>query len=118
MRKEARRAQMAPRASMPPTPSRIRGFFGGIVAAGLLSASMAWLWGFTVDDALISCRVATHLAQGVGYRFNADGPVVDAVTPLGWAPLLSLFAKSGPLPALQAAKCLGAIAVALAVFGL
>jgi hypothetical protein len=79
---------------------------------------MAWLWGFTVDDALVSCRVATHLAQGVGYRFNADGPVVDAVTPLGWAPLLSLFAKSGPLAALQAAKWLGIIAVMLAVFGL
>jgi hypothetical protein len=109
---------MASRAPMPPTPSRLRGFFGGIVAAGLLSATMAWLWGFTVDDALISCRVATHLAQGIGYRFNAEGPVVDAVTPLGWAPLLSLFAKSGPLSALQAAKWLGTIAVTLAVFWL
>jgi hypothetical protein len=79
---------------------------------------MAWLWGFTVDDALISCRVASNLARGAGYRFNASGPVVDAVTPLGWAPLLSLFAGQGPLAALVAAKWLGALAVAGAVFGL
>lgn len=109
---------MAARAPMPPTPSRARGFFGGLAAAGLLGASMAWLWGFTVDDALISCRVATNLARGAGYRFNAEGPVVDAVTPLGWALLLALFAKSGPLAALQAAKWLGALSVALAVLGL
>lgn len=49
--------------------------------------------GFTVDDALVSARVAAHLANGEGYRFNVPGPVVDAVTPLGWAELL---ASSGP----------------------
>jgi len=78
---------------------------------------MAWLWGFTVDDALITCRVAAHLAQGLGYRFNVPGPVVDAVTPLGFAYLLAPFAGAGPLAALQAAKWLGALLTALAVFG-
>lgn len=79
----------------------------GVLAA---SAPMAWLWGFTVDDALITARVAHHLAVGIGYRFNADGPVVDAVTPLGFAYLLAPFAKAGPLAAWSAAKLLGAVA--------
>lgn len=68
---------------------------------------IVWLWGFTVDDALISARVAYQLASGHGYRFNASGPIVDAVTPLGWAPLLSFFAKSGPIAAFDAARALG-----------
>jgi hypothetical protein len=109
---------MAAPAPMPPTPSLARGVLGGLFAACSLGVSMGWLWGFTVDDALISCRVASNLAQGLGYRFNPTGPVVDAVTPLGWGQLLSWFAQSGPLSALQAAKWLGALAVALAVFGL
>lgn len=81
-----------------------------------MSAAMAWLWGFTVDDALITCRVASHLARGLGYRFNATGPVVDAVTPLGFAYMLSPFAGNGPLGALAAAKWLGALLVAGAAF--
>lgn len=70
----------------------------------------AWLWGFMVDDALISARVAHHLATARGYRFNASGPVVDAVTPLGWAPLLAPFARTGPLAAFAAAKWIGLLA--------
>jgi hypothetical protein len=79
-------------------------------ALAALSAAlpMVWLWGFTVDDALISARVAHQLATGHGYRFNASGPVVDAVTPLGWAPLLTPFAAGGPWAAMVAAKWLGA----------
>lgn len=69
---------------------------------------MVWLWGFTVDDALISARVAHQLATGHGYRFNPAGPIVDAVTPLGWAPLLAPFAARDPWSALLAAKWLGA----------
>jgi hypothetical protein len=84
----------------------------------LLACGIGWLWGFTVDDALITARVASHLARGLGYRFNAGGPVVDAVTPLGFAYLLAPFARSGPLAALAAAKALGAACVLLAVFGL
>ena len=112
---------MASLASSPPalpTPGVARGVLGGFWGFACVAAAMAWLWGFTVDDALITCRVAAHLARGLGYRFNAGGPVVDAVTPLGFANLLSLFASSGPLAALAAAKWLGAGLVAMAVLGL
>jgi hypothetical protein len=101
-----------------PAPSPERSLAGGVAAVAALGASMAWLWGFTVDDALITARVAWHLANGVGYRFNAGGPVVDAVTPLGFALLLAPFASQGPLGALAAAKWLGAGTVSVAVFGL
>ncbi|MGC4069308.1 MAG: hypothetical protein QM784_32590 [Polyangiaceae bacterium] len=69
-----------------------------------------WLfWGFTVDDALITARMAHHLRAGVGYRFNPEGPLVDAVTPLGFAHVLAPFAKLGPWNAWQAARWLGAL---------
>ena len=89
-----------------------------MAAAAMMAATMTWLWGFTVDDALITARVASHLAHGLGYRFNATGAVVDAVTPLGFAYLLAPFAASGPLGALTASKWLGAALVLFAVFGL
>jgi hypothetical protein len=77
--------------------------FGAAAAAG---AALAW--GFTVDDALISTRVAQHLAAGLGYRFNASGPPVDAVTPLGWAHLLAPLAWDDPWQALTRSSLLGA----------
>lgn len=107
---------MASRPASPSEPGARRGLVGGAFAALALGAGMFWLWGFTVDDALISCRVASHLASGAGYRFNAAGPVTDAVTPLGWAPLLAPFAGAGPLAALLAAKWIGAAATAAAAF--
>ncbi len=73
----------------------------------------AWLWGYTVDDALITARVATHLAQGLGPRFNPHGPSADAVTPLGYAQLLSLFGHGDPggvLGTFAAAKWFGLLA--------
>jgi len=76
----------------------------GILVA--LPAS-AWLWGYTVDDALITARVAAHLAQGVGPRFNPHGPSADAVTPLGYAQLLSLFGAEDVLGTFAAAKWFG-----------
>jgi hypothetical protein len=102
----------------PPTPSVARGLLGGFTGLLALAVAMTWLWGFTVDDALITSRVAFHLARGLGYRFNAAGPVVDAVTPLGFAYLLAPLSGSGPLAALGAAKWLGALLTAAAVFGL
>ncbi|HWZ90300.1 MAG TPA: hypothetical protein VNW92_15660 [Polyangiaceae bacterium] len=95
---------------------RIWGALLGILAA--LPASL-WLWGFTVDDALISARVAAHIARGLGPRFNPHGPVVDAVTPLGFAQFLSLFGQGDVLATFQVAKCLGLAAwlVAAAVLG-
>lgn len=101
-----------------PESRRAASLATGLFAVLSLGAAMLWLWGFTVDDALVSCRVATHLARGEGYRFNVGGPVVDAVTPLGWAPLLAPFAASGPLAALSAARCLGAASVLGATFWL
>ncbi|MDI1478767.1 hypothetical protein [Polyangium sp. y55x31] len=84
----------------------------GIAALGaalaLLPAHV--LYGFTVDDALIPARYATHVARGLGYRWNAHGPITDAVTPLGFPYLLTPFAARGPLDALVAAKLLGLLA--------
>lgn len=84
--------------------------FGG-AGVGVVSAALPllWLFGFTVDDALITARVAHQLATGHGYRFNPGGPVVDAVTPLGFAYLLVPAGGSGPVAALVFAKWLGAL---------
>ena len=84
---------------------------GGVLVALL---PMLWLWGFTVDDALISARVAVNIASGTGYRFNYGGPVVDAVTPLGWAYLLAPFAHEGVIATWQAARLISAGAWLLA----
>ena len=81
--------------------------YGPILGVGAALPVAIWFWGFTVDDALISARVATHLAQGLGYRFNPHGPVVDAVTPLGYAPLLSLFGQGDTWSTFCSAKALG-----------
>ncbi|HEY2514766.1 MAG TPA: hypothetical protein VGI39_28065 [Polyangiaceae bacterium] len=67
----------------------------------------AWMRDFTVDDALISVRYARHLAEGVGYRFNASGPSTDGVTPLPWPFVLALFAHAPPLAVLARAKAFG-----------
>ncbi len=82
------------------------------VAAALVPA--LGLWGFTVDDALISARVASHLAAGQGYRFNSSGPVTDAVTPLGFAHVLAAFGPAEPLAMLERARVLGLVAWLLA----
>lgn len=75
------------------------------------------MWGFTVDDALISLRYASHLASGVGYRFNAHGPSTDGVTPLPWAFLLVPLASADLLATLGRAKALGLVLGALAFAG-
>lgn len=64
-------------------------------------------WGFTVDDALITCRYAHQIARGNGYTFNPSQPPTDGVTPLGFAYLLAPFAGHSALRALYAAKVLG-----------
>lgn len=84
---------------------------GLALGCGICAAlGVAALWGFTVDDALVTARVAWRLANGVGYRFNTSGPVVDAVTPLGWVYLLVPFARATPVGALNAAQYMGAAA--------
>lgn len=90
-------------------------------ALGVVAALPALLWfrGFTVDDALISAGVAHRIATGQGYRFDAAGPVVDAVTPLGYAFVLAPFAARSAVAALAWAKALGAAAwlIAAALLG-
>ncbi|HEY3234442.1 MAG TPA: hypothetical protein VGJ84_06980 [Polyangiaceae bacterium] len=94
---------------------RVKGrLIGSALGVAAVLPGFAWLWGYTVDDALISARVAANLARGHGYRFNVEGPVADAVTPLGWAYVLAPFAKSGSLDALGAAKVIGAASGLLA----
>jgi hypothetical protein len=78
----------------------------GFASAALLGVAVGW--GFSVDDALISARVAHHLGAGLGYRFNPSGPTVDAVTPLGWAFLLAPWARQSAGQALTAASLSGA----------
>lgn len=89
--------------------------FGAVLGVLAVLPAFLWLWGYTVDDALITARVAWRLAQGQGHRFNPSGPVVDAVTPLGFEVLLAPFAREGPWPALNAARALGALSGLLAV---
>lgn len=79
----------------------------GLAAAAL---PLALLHGFTVDDALIIARYAAHIAEGEGYRFNAQDAASDGLTPLGFAYLLAPFARGGVLEAFRAARLLGAIA--------
>ena len=66
-----------------------------------------WMWGFTVDDALIAVRYAHHLALGLGWRFDVRGPSTDGVTPLPWPLVLAPFARADPLIVLWRAKFLG-----------
>jgi hypothetical protein len=90
------------------------GWLGALGFAGAAAVGLALAWGFSVDDALISGRVAHHLALGLGYRFNASGARVDCVTPLGWAPLLSLVAGGSAWQAVTRASLAGAAAWLLA----
>jgi hypothetical protein len=75
-------------------------------AAGAIAAAIV-MWGFTVDDALISIRYARHLVSGIGYRFDAGGPSTDGVTPLPWPFLLGPIAWGGAFDVLVRAKVLG-----------
>lgn len=85
---------------------------GALLVAGV---PLLVLRDFMVDDALIIARVAHHVATGFGYRFNTTGPVVDAVTPLGWPYVVAIFAGTSVLRAFVAAKWIGALSYLLAV---
>jgi hypothetical protein len=77
------------------------------------------MWGFTVDDALISIRFARHLAMGIGYRFNPNGPSTDGVTPLPWAFLLTPLAEAPAMTVLLRVKvlCMVLHAASMALVG-
>jgi hypothetical protein len=93
--------------------------WGPLLGVLVALPASAWLWGYTVDDALITARVATHIAHGIGPRFNPHGPSADAVTPLGYAQLLSVFGQGDVLRTFAAAKWFGLSAwlVAAALLG-
>ncbi len=80
-----------------------------LVFAGAAILAAIVMWGFTVDDALISIRYARHLVSGAGYRFDAGGPSTDGVTPLPWPFLLAPFAGAGATGVLFRAKVLGIV---------
>jgi hypothetical protein len=73
-----------------------------------------WMWGFTVDDALIAVRYARHLAYGVGWRFNAQGSSTDGVTPLPWPLVLLPWARAPALVVLWRASAFGLVVWAMA----
>lgn len=103
-------ANFAHSAADPSRSGRSRNPIGGaLLAVAVAIPACVWLWGFTVDDALISARVASHAAQGLGPRFNPLGPETDAVTPLGYARLLALFAGGDTLSTFASAKWLGTL---------
>jgi hypothetical protein len=83
---------------------------GGLLAVVAAVPALYFCSGFTVDDALVSARVASHLARGLGHRFNAAGPEVDAVTPLGWAHLLASLGPGSPLEMLSRGRVVGIVA--------
>jgi hypothetical protein len=72
-----------------------------------------WMWGFTVDDALISVRYARHLVSGLGWRFDAGGPPTDGVTPLPWPVVLAPLAHASAEAVLLRAKVLGLLVWAI-----
>ena len=79
------------------------------IAVLVCGAACAAMWGFTVDDALISVRYARHLAAGEGWRFNSGGPATDGVTPLAWPIVLWPFAHADALTVLLRARVFGLI---------
>lgn len=89
---------------------RVYAFFG----AFLLFASAAFMWGFTVDDALISVRYARNLADHGAYAINVGAPRTDGVTPLPWPFLLAVIARhTEALDVLFRAKALGLVCAGL-----
>lgn len=111
---QALSALVAPRAAPRRAPAlALAGLVGALVPA-------VFMWGFTVDDALISARYAVNLASGAGYRFHASGPSTDGVTPLPWPLLLSLLAvlpaSGAPLAVAVVARA-KALGVALGALG-
>lgn len=90
----------------------------GAVAVLLAGTYAVWMWGFTVDDALISIRYARHLASGAGYRFDIGGAATDGVTPLPWAFVLAPLAHGSALEVLARAKVLGLTLWLAAAFAL
>jgi hypothetical protein len=107
MENEPERAQGSE--SIAREPASTKAIRGALLGFGAALPLVVLLYGYTVDDALITARVASHLSNGEGYRFNGNGPTVDAVTPLGFAPLLALFGAGSPLEMFERARFVGVV---------
>ncbi len=103
--------------AVPATPSVERGVPMGrawpwalaAIATGLLAASVARAWPFTVDDTYITLRYSRNVALGLGPTFNATGPRAEGYTTLLWMLLLAPPHALG-LDAVAFAKGLGVAA--------
>jgi hypothetical protein len=89
-------------------------WFWAVLGAIAAIGPALWMWGFTVDDALIAVRYARNIANGVGWRFNTQGPSTDGVTPLLWPLVLTPVARAPALVVLWRASALGLVAWAVA----
>nr|HMR10534.1 hypothetical protein [Polyangiaceae bacterium] len=95
--------------------ARRRGAGVGAAIGGLCAfVGVIAVWGFCVDDAWIIARVAAHWSAGGGHRFNLEGPVVDAVTPFGYAQLVGALSDGTALDAFETARLVGATGFLLA----
>ncbi|MCC7538574.1 MAG: hypothetical protein IT379_20285, partial [Deltaproteobacteria bacterium] len=81
-------------------------------AAICVSAHVATVWGFTIDDAYIVLRYADRIAAGRGWTMN-DGPWTDGITGPLFGVLLAA-ARAAGVDGLVAAKTMGAIGAAVA----
>ncbi len=85
-------------------------------AAGVLLGAQLLLvigmWGFSVDDAWIISRVASHGARFSHFEFNRGQPS-DAITPLGFAHLVGWLGiglgQTEPLQLFAVARCVGVV---------
>jgi hypothetical protein len=68
------------------------------------------MWGFTIDDAFIPIRYARNILAGHGWRFDANGPPSDGVTPLPWPiVILPLAFGNEPLAILDRIRVFGVL---------
>lgn len=92
----------------------MRRYAGGWAwAAGAAVTGLGlWAWPYTVDDAYILARYATHLRTGHGYAMNPGGPVTDGITGPLW-----LVPMAAGIPAAKAAGLLCAAVAAVVATG-
>lgn len=101
-------------------PCHSRKIVSGLITAAVALTLEVFLWGFTVDDAWIISRVASHGAVSGLFAFNPTGPVTDAVTPWGMAHIVGYAGRavglSTPLELWSLARWWGCVAYGLSFF--
>jgi len=81
---------------------------GVSISLGIFLAQAIWLWQFSIDDAAISWRYATHLAEGLGLRWNQVGAPVEGYSNFLWVILLAGIHACG-VDVQLASKALGVL---------